>query len=187
MKRRNPTREEDLAVEGYAKFHGKESEKVVTDRIQWPPPDELEWEYGPFSKLPKWVSALGELLWFSYEKEDPETGELAEEEVYEFKKPYPLLCSDFQSKCEGEESLFVVGGNYKLDYEEGLICGNLIRISYLSVKSFDDFTPTEYVHRLDADWPIAAQSKDRRQLYIFRANSEFSIERQGNVSAGIAG
>jgi hypothetical protein len=186
MARKNQTREEDLAAEGYEKFHGKESEKVVTDRIMWPPPDELEWEFGPWPKLPKWVSALGELLWFSYEKE-LENGELQEEEIYEFNKPYPLLCSDFQSKCEGEESLFVIGGNYKLHQEDDLICGNLIRVSYLSVKSFDDFTPTEYVHRLDADWPIAAQSKDRRQLYIFRGESEFSIERNGNVSAGIAG
>ena len=186
MPKRNPTREEELAAEGYAKFHGKESERVVTDRIQWPPPDELEWEYVPFPKLPKWVSALGELLWFSYEKE-LENGELLEEEVYEFKKPYPLLCSDFQTKCEGEENFFIVGGNYKLDSEEDLLCGNVIRVSYLSIKSFDDFTPTEYVHRLDSPWPVAAQSKDRKQLYIFRGESSFSIERQGNVSAGIAG
>ena len=185
-RRLNPTREEDLAAEGYAKFHGRESEKVVTDRIQWPPPVELEEEFGPFGRLPKWVSALGELLWLSYEKE-MENGELLEEEVLEFRKPYPLLCSDFLLKPEGDETLYIIGGDYKAHPEDDLICGNLIRVAYLAVKSFEDFQPVEFVHRMDSEWPILAQSKDRRQLYVFRGGSEFYIDRNGSVSAGIAG
>lgn len=186
MKRRNPTREEELAAKGYEKFHGKESEKVVTDRIQWPPPEELEYDFGPFPRLPQWVSALGELLWLSYEKE-LDSGEVLEEEIIEFKKPFPLLCSDFMRHGEGDESLYVVGGDYKADFEEDLICGNLIRIAYLTVKSFEDFQPVEFVHRFDSPWPMVAQSKDRKQIYIFRDESEFYIERSGSVSAGIAG
>lgn len=187
FKRRNISREEELAIKGYEHFHGKKSERVTTDRIQWPPPEELEDAFGPFRALPEWVSALGELLSFSYEREGPD-GELYEEEIFEFtKKPLPLLCSDYMSEREGEESLFIVGGDYKAHPEEDLICGNLIWVSYLTVKSFAEFQPVEYRHRFDSPWPIIAQSKDRKQLYIFRDLSEFYIERNGNVSAGIAG
>lgn len=187
--KRNPriSREEELAVKGYEHFHGGKSERVTTDRIQWPPPSELEQEFGPFGALPEWVSALGELLSFSYEKEDADTGELHDEEIFEFKSPLPLLCSDYYGEREGDESLYIVGGKYKAYPEEDLVCGNLIWISYFSIKSFDDFQATEYRHRFSDPWPIVAQSKDRRQFYVFRADSEFSIERKGNVSAGIAG
>lgn len=185
-KRNQISREERDAVIGREYFTGGKSEQIATDRIQWPPPDELVEIFGPLPRLPKWVSALGELLAFSYEKEG-EDGELYEEAVYEFDKPYPLLCSDFASTSEGDESLFVVGGKYKLDYEEDLICGNLIWVEYVSVKSFDDFQPTNYRHRFDSPWPIVAQSKDRRQAYIFRDESEFYIDRSGSMSGGIAG
>lgn len=186
--RRNPrtSREEELAVKGYEHFHGGKSERVTTDRIQWPPPDELEAEFGPFGALPEWVSALGELFAFSYEKEEAD-GELHEEEKFYFDKPYPLLCSDYYGEHEGDESLYIVGGKYKAQREEDLICGNLIWVKYYTVKEFDDFKPVEYVHRFDSPWPIVAQSKDRRQLYILRGDSEFYIERKGNVSAGISG
>ena len=185
-KRNQISREEREAVLGREYFTGGKSERVLTDRIQWPPPAVLEEAFGPMPRLPKWVSALGELLAFSYEKED-EDGELYEESVFEFKKPYPLLCSDFTSTIDGDETLYVVGGNYKLDYEEDLICGNVIWVEYVSVKSFDDFQPTNYRHRFDSPWPIAAQSEDRKQLYILRDESEFYIDREGGVSAGIAG
>lgn len=181
-----PTREEDLAMEGYEHFHGKTSEKITTDRIQWPPPQELIDRFGNPGGLPAWVSALGELLSISYEKENDD-GELFEEETLEFKKPYPLLCSDYMSMLEEEETLYIIGGNYKAHREEDLICGNIIWVEYLSVKSFDDFQPVNYKHRFDSPWPVLAQSKDLRQLYIFRGDSNFFIERQGNVSAGIAG
>lgn len=180
------SREEAAAVRGYEIFHGGVSEKVITDRVQWPPPAELIVLFPCPRRLPEWVSALGELLWVSYEKE-LEDGQLLEEEVLEFKKPFPLLCSDFTQRREGDESLYIVGGSYKAHQEDDLICGNLIRLGYLSVKSFDDFTPTEYVHRLDSPWPVLAQSVDRKQLYIFRDESEFYIERSGNVSMGISG
>ena len=111
MKKRNPTREEEIAAEGYAFFHGRDSEKVVLDEFDFPPPQELIVQFGNFlPRLPKWVSALGELKALSYEKEDEEYG-LQPEEHEKFRKPYPLLCSDFQTKCEGEESLFIVTGS----------------------------------------------------------------------------
>lgn len=186
MTKRNPSREEIEAVEGREYFTGGKSERVATDRIQWPPPAQLEDAFGSFQRLPKWVSALGELISISYEKEG-EDGELYEESIFEFKKPYPLLCSDFMSTVEGDETLFIVGGNYKADHEDDLICGNLIWVEYVSVKSFDDFQPTNYRHRFDSPWPVVAQSVDRKQLYILRAESEFYIDRKGGVSAGIAG
>ena len=186
MSKRNPmSREEELAVEGREYFTGGKSERVTTDRLQWPPPQELL-DHFDVSRLPKWVSALGELLAISYEKEGSD-GELYEEEVLEFKKPYPLLCSDFAMTDEGYESLYIVGGDYKAHAEEDLICGNIIWVEYVSVKSFDDFKPVNYKHRFDSPWPLLAQSKDRRQLYVLRDESEFYIERSGNVSAGIAG
>lgn len=184
--KRNPTREEEAAIAGREFFTGGKSERVTTDRIQWPPPQELLDEFGPQRKLPKWVSALGELLAISYEKEG-EDGELFEEEVLEFKKPYPLLCSDFASAVEGDETIYIVGGNYKAHFENDLVCGNIIWVEYESVKSFDDFQPTNYKHRFDSPWPVLAQSYDRKQLYVFRDESEFYIERNGSVSSGIAG
>ena len=142
MSKRNPT--EELATEGYEKFHGKESEKVILDEFDFPPPYELTVTFGNFlPKLPKWVSALGELKALSYEKDDPEYG-FQPEEVQKFKKPYPLLCSDFHWKREGEESLYIIGGKYIADDEPDLICGNLIWVTYSTVKQFDDFQPIEY-------------------------------------------
>lgn len=174
-------------MEGKEYFTGGKSERITTDGIQWPPQHELESQFGPLQrKFPKWVSALGELLSVSYEKEDA-SGELHEEEVFEFRKPYPILCSDFASQNEGEESLYIIGGNYRAHSEPDSICGNLIWIEYESVKSFQDFHPMNYRHRFDSPWPILAQSRDRRQLYIFRNDSEFYIERSGDVSAGIGG
>lgn len=185
-KRNSISREEQLAIEGREYFTGNKSERIATDRIQWPPPDELEDRFGPFPRLPRWVSALGELVAFSYEREGDD-GELYEESVFEFDKPYPLLCSDFMSSNEGDESLYIIGGRYKADYEPDLICGNLIWVEYVSVKSFDDSQPTNYKHRFDSPWPIVAQSADRKQFYIFRDESEFYISRDGDVSPGIAG
>ena len=186
-KKRNQSCDEDLAAEGYERFHGKESEKVILDEFDFPPPDELMVIYGDFlPRLPKWVSALGELKALSYEKEDEEFG-LQPEEIQKFKKPYPLLCSDFASKAEGNESLFIVGGDYVADFEPDLICGNLIYVTYQTVKSFDDFQPIEYTHRFNEPWPILAQNADGTQLYVIRDASKFYIARQGNVSAGIAG
>ena len=187
MTKRNPTREEELAAEGYERFHGKESEKVILDEFDFPPPQELMVEFGDFlPRLPKWVSALGELKALSYEKEDPELG-LQPEEIQKFKRPYPLLCSNFQKTCEGEETLFIIGGDYVADFEPDLICGNLIWVCYQTIKSFDDFQPIEYHHRFDSPWPILAQNEGGTQLYIIRDESRFSIARQGNVSAGIHG
>jgi hypothetical protein len=186
MARRN-TREEEQAAEGYEFFHGKQSEKVILDDFDFPPPFELTVQFGNFlPKLPSWVSALGELKALSYERDDEEYG-LQPEEIQKFKRPYPLLCSDFQSKCEGEESLFIVGGDYLADEEPDLICGNLIYVVYVSLKSFDDFQPIEYCHRFNQPGPILAQNLDGNQLYVIRADSRFSIARQGSVSAGIDG
>jgi hypothetical protein len=185
MAKRNPT--EDLAAEGYERFHGKESEHVVLDEFDFPPPQELMVQFGNFlPKLPRWVSALGELKALSYEKEDEEFG-LQPEEIQKFKKPYPLLCSDFRWKREGRETLFIVGGNYVADDEPDLICGNLIWITYTTVKTWDDFQPIDYTHRFDSPWPILAQNETGDQLFIIRDQSRFSIDRQGSVSAGIAG
>jgi hypothetical protein len=187
MPRRNPTREEDLAAEGYEFFSGKESEKVVLDEFDFPPPQELMVQFGNFlPKLPKWVSALGELHSLSYQRDDPEYG-LQDEEIQLFHKPYPLLCSDFKWKSEGYESLFIVGGSYLADEEPDLICGNLIWVDYLACKSFEDFKPTHFQHRFNDSWPILAQNYEGDQLYVIRAESEFSIDRSGNVSGGIAG
>jgi len=187
MPRRNPTREEDIAAEGYEFFHGKESEKVVLDEFDFPPPAELTIVYGNFlPRLPKWVSALGELKSLTYEKEDEEFG-LQPEEHEKFHKPYPLLCSDFQSKCEGEETLFIVGGAYIADEYPDLICGNLISVTYETIKSFENFKPILFTHRFNEPWPILAQNENGDQLYIIRDQSQFSIARQGSVSAGIAG
>jgi len=186
MPRRN-AREEDIAAEGFEFFHGKESEKVVLDEFDFPPPQELMVQFGNFlPRVPKWVSALGELKALSYEKEDEEYG-LQPEEIQKFSKPYPLLCSDFQTKCEGQESLYIVGGRYVADEEPDLICGNLIFVTYQTVKQFDDFQPIEYTHRFNEPWPILAQNEAGDQLYIIRDQSRFKIARNGNVSAGIAG
>lgn len=184
-RRRNPT--EELAAEGYEFFHGTDSEKVVLDEFDFPPPRELIDTFGNFlPKLPKWVSALGELLSIAYEKDDEEYG-LQPEEILEFKKPYPLLCSDFRWKREGEESLFIIGGNYLAHEEPDLICGNLIWVTYQTVKSFDVFKPVEYTHRFNSPWPVLAQNLDGDQLYVIRDQSKFFIAREGNVSAGIDG
>jgi len=181
------TREEERAAEGYELFHGKESEKVILDEFDFPPPQELIVQFGNFlPRLPKWVSALGELKALSYEKEDEELG-LLPEEIQKFKRPYPLLCSDFRGKCEGDETLYIVGGDYVADEEPDLICGNLIFVTYSTVKSFDDFQPVEYTHRFNEPWPILAQNEDGTQLYVIRDQSEFSIDRSGSVSGGIRG
>ena len=185
--RRNPSKAEDLAAEGYEFFHGKESEKVVLDDFDFPPPYELTVYFGNFlPKLPKWVSALGELKALSYERDDEEYG-LQPEEIQKFHKPYPLLCSDFRSRSQGHESLFIVGGRYLADEEPDLICGNLIFVTYETVKSFEDFKPVLFTHRFNEPWPILAQNEDGNQLYVIRDQSRFSIAREGNVSAGIAG
>lgn len=181
------TREEELAAEGFAKFHGKESEHVVLDDFDFPPPYELTAVFGNFlPKLPKWVSALGELRSLSYQKDDDEYG-LQDEEIQVFSKPYPLLCSDFRWKSQGSESLFIVGGNYLADEEPDLICGALIWVDYVSVKSFDDFQPINYQHRFNSPWPVLAQNESGDQLYVIRDQSRFFISREGSVSAGIDG
>mgnify|MGYP001567104885 FL=1 len=185
--RRNPSKAEDLAAEGYEFFNGKESEKVVLDDFDFPPPYELTVYFGNFlPKLPKWVSALGELKALSYERDDEEYG-LQPEEIQKFSRPYPLLCSDFRSRSQGHESLFIVGGRYLADEEPDLICGNLIFVTYETVKSFEDFKPVLFTHRFNEPWPILAQNEDGNQLYVIRDQSRFSIAREGNVSAGIAG
>ena len=192
MSKRNPTREEQLAVEGFEKFHGKESERILTDSIDWPP-DESLWDRDDFmpDRLPKWVSGLGELLAISYIDERT----LAHETIT-FKKPYPILASNFQMTRFQEETLFVVGGKYRVESEENLICGEIPWIEYLSVKSFDDFKPTPYIHEFSFDeegaglpWPrpILAQNKAANQIYILRGDSEFGIDRIGRVSGGISG
>lgn len=187
MAKRNPTREEELAAEGYEFFHGKESEHVVLDEFDFPPPYELTSVFGDFlPKLPKWVSALGELKALAYEKDDEEYG-LQPEEIQKFKRPFPLLCSDFRWKSQGAETLYIVGGNYLADEEPDLICGNLIWVTYSTVKAFDDFQPVEYCHRFNEPWPILAQNEGGTQLYVIRDQSRFKIARQGNVSAGIDG
>ena len=185
MRKRNPT--EELAAEGYEFFHGKNSEHVVLDEFDFPPPSQLIDTFGNFlPKLPKWVSALGELKAICYEKDDEEYG-LQPEEVQQFKRPFPLLCSDFRWKHEGAESLFIIGGSYLADEEPDLICGNLIYVTYSTVKQFDDFQPVDYTHRFDSPWPVLAQNETGDQLFIIRDQSRFRIARQGNVSAGIDG
>lgn len=185
MPRRNPT--EELAAEGFEFFHGKESERIVLDDFDFPPPIELINVFGNFlPKLPRWVSALGELRALAYERDDEEYG-LQPEEIQKFRKPFPLLCSDFRWKHEGSESLFIVGGDYVADEEPDFICGNLIWVTYSTVKAFDDFQPVEYTHRFNEPWPILAQNEDGDQLYIIRDQSRFSISRKGNVSGGIDG
>lgn len=160
---------------------------MVLDDFDFPPPVELTIIYGNFlPKLPKWVSALGELRALSYERDDEEYG-LQPEEIQKFKKPYPLLCSDFRSKRQGAESLFIVGGAYLADEEPDLICGNLIYVTYETIKSFEDFQPIQFTHRFNEPWPILAQNVDGDQLYIIRDQSQFCIDRSGEVSGGISG
>ena len=60
-------------------------------------------------------------------------------------------------------------------------------MDYEAVKSFEDFRPVRFQHRFNDPWPILAQNEDGDQLYVIRDQSRFSIARQGNVSAGIAG
>lgn len=183
------SKEEALAAEGFEYFSGRKSEHVVLDDFYFPPPESLIIEFGDFlPKLPKWVSALGQLIALSYQRDDEEYG-LQDEEIQKFKKPYPLLCSDFRWKREGEETLFIVGGDYIADDEPDLICGNLIWVEYIAKKSFDDSVPVPYQHRFNSEpgFPILAQNEDGDQLYVIRNESTFYIERSGNVSAGIGG
>ncbi len=49
--RKNPSVEE-LADQTFEHFHGKPSEKITTDVIDWPPPASLDAEYGPFLPIP---------------------------------------------------------------------------------------------------------------------------------------
>jgi hypothetical protein len=179
----NPKLEE--AMKGYSHFHGSAPDKISTDSYDWPPPLELEDEFGPFDpQAPIDLIGLGELLGLGYEPVDSEP---LEREVIKFKRPYPLLASDYINYEEGEEELFVVGGHYKEKPEEDYVCGNLRWVTYLTVKSFDDMKPIEYTHEFNEPYPQLCTNKKGTQYYIFRGDSEFSIGRGHPVSAGIEG
>ena len=178
-------REEELAAEGYEHFHGKESEQVLSDDIDWPPPPELTKELGvTLDPLPRHLTALGELTRIEYEDMDS----LEDEMIYfEDFKTLPILASDYKSTREGKETLFIVGGDYEVEPYDSLICGPLIWLEYQTVKSFDDFQPTLYKHRFHEPFPMLASNRDGTQLYIFRHESKFSIDRSTPVSGGIDG
>ena len=179
MVKENPSKE---AAEGYEHFHGLESQQVISDEIDWPPAKELEEEFGPFEEIPKDLSALGECIALMYEDKDT-----LEDETIEFNSPYPLLVSDYSEYDEGDENLYLVGGNYRVHKKKDLICGPLIWIEYRTIKSFDDGKPTVYKHRFDEPGPTLAQNKHGDQLYLLRADSEFFIDRSSPVSLGISG
>lgn len=180
-KKQNPSQAE-VADESFKKFHGKPSVRITTDVIDWPPPAELEGEFGPFLALPEHVALLGNLVSLAYEDE-----ETLDDEVYEFNKPYPLLCSDYLLEEAGEESLLIVGGDYHVHKIPGLVCGLLTYVEYEAEKSFDDLKLVTYKHRFNYPAPVVAQNKKATQLYIFRGDSEYFIARDGEVSAGIDG
>lgn len=181
MTRKNPSQAE-IADKSFEKFHGKPSVRITTDVIDWPPPDELEDEFGPFPPLPEDVALLGNLISLAYEDE-----ETLEDEVCKFSKPYPLLCSDYLLEEMGEEQLLIVGGDYQIHKISDLICGLLIYLEYETKKSFDDLQLVVYKHRFNYPAPVVAQNKEGDQFYIFRGDSEFFIDREGEVSAGIDG
>lgn len=179
--KRNPSMDE-LADQTFEHFHGKPSEHITTDVIDWPPPNELEDEYGPFMPIPTDLALLGELMAICYE--DPET---LDDMVIDFVRPRPFLLSDYLMKSEGDESLYISGGGYSEGRNETCILGPILYVEYRTMKSFDDFEPTIYKHRFGEEFPILAQNKKGTQLYILRGESEFYLDRKSQVSAGICG
>lgn len=172
-------------IEAYSHFHGTEPDKISTDSIDWPPPPELEEEFGPFDEeAPYDLVGLGELLGMAYEPVDSDP---LDREIIKFKRPYPLLASDYMNYDEHEENLYITGGNYKEKPEPGYICGNLRWVTYLTVKSFDQLKPIEYTHEFNDPYPQLCTNAAGTQYYIFRGDSEFYIERGHPVSAGIVG
>lgn len=177
----NPSQSE-LADIGYEQFHGKPSMKITTDDLDWPPPEELEDQFGPFGELPGDLACLGELLAVMYEDERS-----LEDEVVEFSRPYPFLATDW--KRQGKETLYIVGGDYEVEVWDDFICGPLIWVLYSTIKSFEDFEPTDFKHRFveGPSLPTLAHNYDGNQLYIFRGDSNFSIDRSRPTSLGIDG
>lgn len=202
----NPTQKnvsEALRAErGYSHFHGTEPDRIIMDDYDWPPPCELEECFGPFDDAPRNLTGIGELLALGFEPMDAEP---LEEEELSFVRPHPMLASDYMDYKEGDENLYIVGGKYKLEKlrpvfktvlfeedeyspeEKPFILGSILWISYLAEKSFDDLKPIEYVHRTNEPYPVLARNKAGTQLYIFRGESQFSIDRSHPVSLGIKG
>lgn len=170
----------EIADLGYEHFHGTPSLKLFEDDLDWPPPESIEEQFGPFPELPKDLACLGELTAVMYEDE-----ETLEDEVIELSRFYPFLATDYAK--EGRESLYIVGGEYEVEVWEDFICGPLRWVTYLTVKSFEDFEPTEFKHWFNEPCPILAHNHDGTQLYILRGETGFKIDRSRPTSLGIDG
>jgi hypothetical protein len=71
------------------------------DDYDWPPPCELEEAFGPFDDAPRNLTGIGELLALGFEPVDAEP---LEEEELSFKRPHPMLASDYMDYSEGDET-----------------------------------------------------------------------------------
>lgn len=169
------------AAQAFEHFHGKRPSFCEDLTINWPPVEALRTHFKQPKKLSDDVAALGFLLELVYRVKDTK-----EKAVMKFQPPYPFLACDNYGDYESE-ILLVTGGEYQLPAQEGLFIGMLTQVSYETVKSFDEFQPTIYDHEFDEPGPILCMSPGRKQLYIFRGRSEFFIDVENEVSAGIVG
>lgn len=178
---RDCNQECEFAREAYKHFHGKASENALETGILWPPPQILFNTLGELAKPSQiHVVGLGELLEIGYE--DQRT---LKDMQLQFRPPYPLLASDYGDLAA--EELYITQADYQVPVHKDRICGPLTYVTYMTVKSFDKFEPTPYKHRFSEPWPMLAHSDDGRQLYIFRDQSEFSIDDSNGISRGIVG
>lgn len=175
------TKDCDYAKAGWKHFHGRPSTRVFSREIDWPPPEQLEQEFGPFDAyLPSDLTVLGQLREIGYQ--DAQT---LRYQLLTFKKPFPMLATDYLEP--GYESLFIVGGDYRVAPRPGLICGPLLYVVYRTIKRFDDYSKSDYHHDFSDPKATVAHSADGRQLYILRGESQFRIDDSQPMSLGIDG